>query len=136
MANALYDKGRQAFLDGSINWSAFTIKVALVKSSYTPNLATHQFYSDLTPASNVIGTDQTLASKTSTTGVADAADITFPAVTGGSTVTYLAIYYYTGTNSTSPLLALIDTATGLPLVTNGGDITVIWDNGSNRIFKL
>jgi hypothetical protein len=56
MANALYDKGRQAFLEGSIAYLTDTIKVALVTNGYTPNLSTHQFYSDLTPGSNVVGT--------------------------------------------------------------------------------
>jgi hypothetical protein len=54
VANALYDKGREAFLSGSINWSADTIKVALVDTgTYTVNLATHQFLSSL---SGVVGT--------------------------------------------------------------------------------
>ena len=30
----------------------------------------------------------------------------------------------------------IDTATGLPITPNGGDIIVTWDNGANKIFKL
>ena len=34
------------------------------------------------------------------------------------------------------LIAWIDTATGLPIVPNGGDIIVTWDNGNNKIFKL
>jgi hypothetical protein len=136
MANALYDKGRQAFLEGSIAYLTDTIKVALVTNGYTPNLSTHQFYSDLTPGSNVVGTPQTLGSKTSTNGVANAANVTYTAVTAGSTVTYLAIYKDTGSNSTSPLIALIDTATGLPVSTNGGDITVSWDTGANKILKL
>lgn len=136
MANALYDKGRQAFLEGSIAYLTDTIKVALVTSGYTPNLSTNQYYSDLTPGSNVVGTPQTLASKTSTAGVANAANVTFSSVSAGSTVTYLAIYKDTGTTTTSPLIALIDTATGLPVATNGGDITVTWDSGSNHIFKL
>jgi hypothetical protein len=46
------------------------------------------------------------------------------------------IYKDTGTAATSPLIAYIDTATGLPVTPNGGDITVTWDNGSNKIFKL
>ncbi len=136
MANALYDLGRQAFLEGSIAYLTDTIKVALVKNTYTPNTSTHQFYSDLTPASNVVGTSQTLASKTSTSGVANAANITFSSVTSGSTVSYLAIYKDTGVTTTSPLIALIDTATGLPVATNGGDITISWDTGANKIFKL
>jgi hypothetical protein len=136
MADALYDLGRQKFLEGSIAYLTDTIKVALVKSTYTPNLSTHQFYSDLTPGTNVIGTPQTLASKTSTNGVADAADVTFTAVSAGSTVSYVAIYKDTGTASTSPLIALIDTGVGLPVMTNGGDISVTWDNGSLKIFRL
>lgn len=132
--NALYTLGRQAFLDGDIDYSADTIKVALVNDSYTPNLATDQFYSTISSA--VVGTPQTLASKTSTGGVADAADVSFSSVTAGNTITYLAIYKDTGNPATSPLIALIDTATGLPFETNGGNANVTWDNGANKIFKL
>ena len=46
------------------------------------------------------------------------------------------IYKDTGDNATSPLIALIDSATGLPITPNGGDIIVVWDNGANKIFKL
>ena len=36
MSNTLYDLGRQAFLDGDIDWSADTIKAALVDTgTYT-----------------------------------------------------------------------------------------------------
>lgn len=133
MSNALYDRGRDAFLNGSINWGSDTIKVALVDTgTYTVNLSTHQFFSDL---SGVVGTPGSLASKTSSAGVADAADLTFSAVTGAS-VEALVIYKDTGTTTTSPLIAYIDSATGLPVTPNGGDISVTFDNGSNKIFKL
>ena len=33
----------------------------------------------------------------------------------------IVIYKDTGTEATSPLLAMIDTATGLPITPNGGD---------------
>jgi len=134
MANALYDSAREAFMTGAINMSANTIKAALVKSTYTPDLAAHNFYDDV--SAELIGTDQTLGSKTVTGGVFDAADVTFTAVTGGSTVNYVLIYKDTGTPSTSNLIALIDTGTGLPLATNGGDVVITWDNGANKIFKL
>jgi len=133
MANALYNKGRQAFLDGSISWSSDTIKLALVTSSYSPNLSTDQYYSTVSAA--VIGTPQTLSSKTSTDGVADAADVTFASVPTGA-VTYLVLYKDTGTASTSPLIACMDTETGLPFSTNGGSVTITWDSGSTKIFKL
>lgn len=135
MANALYDKGRQKFLEGAINWLTDTVKVLLVDTGlYTVNLATHEFLSDV-PAGARVGTAQTLASKTSTAGVADAADVTFNTVTGNS-VEALVIYKDTGVESTSPLIAYIDTATGLPITPNGGNINVVWDNGANKIFKL
>lgn len=134
MANALYDKGREAFLNGGINWGSDTIKAVLVDTgTYTVNLSTHQFYSDL---SGVVGTaSAAFSSKTTTAGVADAADITYTAVSGAS-VEAIVIYKDTGVTTTSPLIAYIDTATGLPVTPNGGDITVAWDNGANKIFKL
>ena len=43
MANALYDKGREAFLNGGINWLSDDIRVILTDASdYTVSLATHQ----------------------------------------------------------------------------------------------
>lgn len=125
MANALYDKGRDAFLNGGINFTADTIKIALVKSTYTPNLSTHQFYSDV--SAQVIGTPQTLSKGATSAGSANAsANSNFTAVASGSTVNYVLIYKDTGTAGTSPLIALIDTATNLPLATNNGDVSIQW----------
>jgi hypothetical protein len=138
MANALYDKGREKFLgpaSGQVNWINDNIKVVLVDSgAYTVNLATHEFLSDIAAGAR-IATSGNLASKTNTAGVADAADFTFTAVSGVQSE-YLVIYKDTGSAATSPLLAFIDTATNLPVTPNGGDITVQWDNGANKIFKL
>jgi len=133
LANALYDKGRQKFLEGGIAVLTDTIKVALATSSYTPNLSTDEFLSDL--GATTVGTAQTLGSKTSTAGVFDAADITYTALSG-SAVSYIVIYKDTGSSATSPLIALIDTATGMPFTPSGGNVSVVWDNGSNKIFKL
>jgi len=136
MANALYDLGRESFLKSEISWSADNIKVALVDSAvYTPNLSTDQFITDVTTGGAVIATSSNLASKTTASGVADAADITFSSVTGAISE-FLIIYQDTGTPSTSRLIAKIDTATGLPVTPNGGDVAVAWDSGTNKIFKL
>lgn len=135
MANALYDKGREKFLTGAINWSSDAIKAVLVDAAdYTVNLATHEFLSDI-PSGGRVATSANFGTKTTTAGVADAADITFTAVTGDPSEA-LVIYKDTGSAATSPLIAYIDNATGLPVTPNGGDITVTWDNGSNKIFKL
>lgn len=135
MANTLYNKGREGFLDGSIDWDTDDIRVILIDvADYTVDLATHDFLNDV-PGAARVAVSGSLASKTVTNGVADAADVTFTAVTGDQSEA-LVIYKHTGVDSTSRLIAYIDSATGLPVTPNGGDITVAWDNGSNKIFTL
>lgn len=135
MANALYDKGREGFLDGSIDWDTDSIKIVFVDAAdYTRDLAAHDFLDDVGAPSRV-ATSGNLASKTVTAGVADAADITVTAVTGDQ-FEYIIGYKDTGVAGTSRLIFCIDTATGLPLTPNGGDVTVQWDSGANKIFKL
>jgi hypothetical protein len=135
MASALYDNGRAGFLSGDIDWDANNIKAVLVDTgAYTVNLGSHQFLSDI-PSGARIATSGNLSGKTTTAGVADAADVTFTAVTGAS-VEAIVVYQDTGAAGTSRLIAYVDTATGLPLTPNGGDVTLAWDNGANKIFKL
>ena len=135
MANALFDKARQRFLEGQFNWNTDTIKAVLIDTgTYTVNLSAHEFLSDVGSGSR-IATSGAFTGKTTTGGAADANDITFTSVTGAS-IEAIVLYKDTGTDSTSPLIAFIDTATGLPITPNGGDIIVTWDNGANKIFKL
>lgn len=134
MASALYDKGREKFLTADIDWLVDTIKVTAVDGAdYVPNMATHEFISDV-PAGGRIST-ATLGGKTATGGVADASDTTLTSVSGDQ-FEYLILWKDTGTEGTSPLIALIDTATGLPYTPSGSDILIAWDNGGNKIFKL
>ena len=133
MANTLYDKGREKFATAQINWTSDTIRVALVDTGvYTLNASTHEFYSSV---SGVVAGPVTLSGCALVSGACDANDVTFSAVSGSSSEA-LIIYKDTGNAATSPLLVYIDTATGLPITPNGGDIVVTWDNGTNRIFKL
>lgn len=134
MANALYGKGKEKLLTAAVNFSSDTIKASLISSSYTANLSTDEFYTSVN--SYLLNTAQTLGSKTYALGVFDAADITFTAVTAGSTAKAVVIWKDTGSAATSPLLAYIDVITGFPLATNGGDITIVWDAGAYRIFSL
>lgn len=145
MANALYDKARESFLSQSpaLDYDTDTIKDHLVDAgNYTVNLSTHQYMNTNTLAAAAkVGSAATLASKTVAAGVADAADVTHSAVTGAS-VEAIVLWKDGGGGGTSasgttdPLICYIDTATGLPVTPNGGDITIQWDNGSNKIFKL
>lgn len=135
MANALYNKGREGFATGAVNWTSDDIRVILIDvQDYTVNLSTHDFLDDI-PSIARVAVSTALTGKTATDGICDAADVTFTSVTGDQSEA-LVIYKHTGVESTSRLIAYIDTATGLPVTPNGGNITVTWDNGTNKIFKL
>lgn len=134
MANALYAKGKEKILSAAVNFTADTIKVALVKNTYPQNLAADEFYTDI--SAYVVGTPQTLTAKTAAGGVFDAADAVFSAVAAGDTLEGVVIYKDTGVAGTSALLAYVGDITGFPLATNGGDITIAWSNGAYKIFSL
>ena len=134
MANALYGLGKQKLLSGAIDLTTATIKVRLVKNTYAQNLSTDEFISSVTKITGT--TDQTLTGKSVTLGVFDADDVTFTAVPAGETSEGVVIYKDTGVEGTSPVIAYIDTITGFPLATSGGNITVQFDNGAYRIFSL
>jgi hypothetical protein len=218
MANALFDPGREGFLLGEIDWDTAVIKAALVRGySYS---AAHKFVSDITTAGGtLVATSAALSSKTGTAGVADAADVTFTAVTAGAAITSIILFQASAVTggadvaaTAQRVIAFIDarfqvdiavTAAGaatsivpedlpadiasgavmslisgtgpatvttsapstagsrsisctalasgitagavyeytrsgslLPITPNGGDISVVFDNGANRIFKL
>lgn len=142
MANALFGPGREGFLAGEIDWDTAVIKVALVRG-YTFSAA-HKFVSDITTASGVLHvTSSALASKTVTDGVADAADVTYTAVTADAGNHSILIFQSSAVTggadvaaTAQRVIAWIDTGTNLPIVPNGGDVTIAWDSGANKIFKL
>ncbi|MFW9894102.1 MAG: hypothetical protein ACFFFO_18000 [Candidatus Thorarchaeota archaeon] len=135
MANALYDKGREGFLAGDIDWDGNNIKVLLSDDTdYVKNLSTDDYLDDIASAA-IEATSGNLTTKAVTAGVADADNVTWSSVSGDECEEVVG-YADTGASSTSRLIFNIDTATGLPVTPNGGDIQVTWDDGSNKIFKL
>jgi hypothetical protein len=131
----LYDKGRNRFLTGDLDWIDHTIRTQLLdQTDYTPNQSTHEFLSDV-PGGARVGTAVDLAGKSAVAGVADANDATWTLVTGDQ-AEYILLYRFVTADADSPLIALIDSATGLPVTPNGGDIVVRWSELSNKIFKL
>ncbi len=135
MANALFDSGREGFLAGDIDWDAHNIKLVLVDHGVdTPNVSTDNALDDIGAGAR-IATSANFGSKTTTAGVADAGNVTLSTVVGAQ-VESIVIYKDSGVESSSLLIAYIDTATGLPVTPNGGDIVVQWDDGANKIFKL
>jgi hypothetical protein len=139
VANAVYDKARNGFLRGDISWKngGDTFRAYLVDiqggAGYTVDLANDEFLDDI-PALALISF-VALAPADPVGGVADAADVTFLAVTGAVSEAIVIVKWVTNA-ADSPLVAYIDSATGLPVTPNSGDIQIAWDSGANKIFKL
>jgi hypothetical protein len=133
MANLVYNVLKTGLITGDINLASDTLKIALVTSTYTPNIDTHLYYSDLTNEV-AAGGGYTTGGKT-LTGVAvltdlpndrsalDADDITW--ATSTITARGAIIYKDTGTPSTSKLITYIDFTTDK--TSSGGDFTVAFD---------
>jgi hypothetical protein len=149
MANALYGLGLNKFARGDLKWLASggdTIRACFLKTTYTPSIDTHEFFSDI--STYVVGNagGATRADCPAITlsdpalGVCDGTDVTVTAVPSASgQLDYIAIFKDSGVDGTSPLIALYDTTTGspgLPITGNGGDIQISWDSGANKIFKI
>ncbi len=133
MASAMFDPGREGFLDGSIDWDTGDQRVMLVRSTYTFSAA-HKFVSDLGAVDN--GRSAALASKTVTNGVADAADTTLTA-TAAVACNAVVVFQHTGSDATARLIAYVDTATGLPFTPAASQVVnITFDSGANKIFKL
>lgn len=134
-----YDLGLDKVAGGSIAWTSDTIKVAATSSSYTPNQATHEFFSDITnelsTANGYTAGGATLSGKSVAAG-ASAAERALKASattwTPGSgqtlTIRYLIIYKSTGTSSTSPLLGYVDL--GADTSATNANWTATWDSTS------
>lgn len=142
MANALYPKWKTTIMKAEANSEldsaegATGVYAALYDvgagGAYS---AASQFYSDI--SAGVVGTPQEILTKTVGTvaeGVFDGDNVTFTAVTGASCEAVILYRKNAGANTTWPLIAYIDTATGLPVTPNSGDITITWN--ASGIFLL
>src|SRR6478609_11479228 len=140
MANALYDPGREGIADDTISLSVGVIKAYLIRltAGGTPVFtASQKFMTDLTATHTIASTSAALASKTFTNGIFDAADLApaFAAVTTNANNHVLVLAQASAVTggadvaaSAQRLIAWIDTGTNIPVVPNGGDVNVTWDN--------
>lgn len=140
VTGVVYNAAKKKLMEGTFNLTSDTIKVALVTSSYTPNIDTEDFFDDVS-SYEVSGTGYTaggptLANKSITVDTGndwatfDADDVALTNVTV-SNVRYLVIYKSTGTPSTSPLIAVIDLAANKSAA--GDTFTIQWSaNGILR----
>lgn len=137
MSNTIYPSARESYLTGGLDWGSDDMRVILLDSTYVYD-PTDDFLDDV-PGGARLATSGSLTGKTTTDGVADADDVTFPTVAAGDTVTSVIIYKHTGTESTSDLVLYMDeTAAGAAInrLTDGNDIVVRWSNSATKIFKL
>ena len=135
MATAIYDKGRENFCKGNIDWLNNNIKFLFADSAdYTVSLSTHDALDDIA-APGRVAISGNLSGKDTTNGVLDASDTTVTSVSGDQ-FEAIVIYKDSGTENTSYLVAYIDNYTGLPCTPNSGNITVAFPNDSNKIAKL
>jgi hypothetical protein len=139
MADAFYVEQRNGMLGqwthSFADLNTDTINVALRDEGTTAiDLVAHVDLADVSTAH--VGTAQTVGSPTVgvvAAGVFDHANVTWSAVTGAS-VESLDYYKDSGVAGTSPLICNIDSATGLPVTPNGGDIT--WTPSASGVFQI
>lgn len=128
MANAVYPAFKQALLDASSNTDLNDgdVRVILVDTADYTYSAAHDMLDDV-PSAARVAVSSALANTTVTNGLFDADDTSFSSVTGDVSEA-LIIYVHTGVESTSRLVAYLDTGvTGLPITPNGTSIPLTWN---------
>lgn len=152
MPNFVYNKAKESFLGGTntVDLLGASIGVALVSSGYTANSSSTAAVLNDVVASTSVGTVivktayLSTSDRSITNGVFDAADITVSSVPGTTPIDKIIIFQAATSNQTdtsvlqtaSRLIAYLDQAGGLPVTPGGANITVSWDNGDNKIFRL
>lgn len=133
MASVIYNAFKKFIMNGSVDLDTDTIKVALVTSSYTPDIDAHDYFNDVT--NEVTGTGYTaggatLANKavtqdnTNDKGVFDADDVAWTT----STITARGAVLYKsrgGASSADELICYIDF--GVDKVSTAGTFTIQWN---------
>ena len=114
--STLYLKGLEQALTGNIDCENDTIKLRYMSTSYTPDVTTENFWSDISASEASGAPTETLANVDVRIDTAnarvevDADDVSETGVT--TTTNKVVIYKDTGVDSTSPLIAAIDIAEG------------------------
>lgn len=142
MANALYDgfvngqmdTASQIDIHGNANIKATLVNVSGAGTLYTFSAA-HDFMTTTNVPSAARIATATLTGVTFASRAMDANDLVFTAVSGDS-VEAIIIWHDTTNPATSRMIAYIDTATGLAVTPNGGDITIQWAGSPNFIFRI
>ncbi len=130
MANNVYDRSTSKWPSGELDWLVDTFRIIFVDTGVYTFSTIHEFFSDLTGTKGESG-GTGRASGVEVTNkviVAGEARVTAPvvatAVAAGTALGGYVLYKDTGADATSPLLAIVETATGLPVTPTGDDIEI------------
>jgi hypothetical protein len=151
MANQLYNIARKKFALGDINWEDGGMMLCLIKQNgYTLDVAGHTNISDVPTSARDYGPGTAGARQylngaaipvgsvgyvVNDNGAMDAGDVTFDTIGASGDITKIvALVMYRASDGL--LIMYLDSATGLPIDPNGGDIICTWDNGDNKIARL
>ena len=145
-----YNTGKTIMLDPRFNWGTAmpeppfellldVVKVALMKTTYSINIDTDLDFGDIaaseivatnyTSRGNALGTKAVAVDNANDRGEFDAADTVFSSLGNGSNDTFDQIVILrendsTPTDASSPLVAHATVASTL---SNGGDVTLVWN---------
>ena len=138
MANAIYDKYKEALLkgDSDVALDDGNFKVVLLNTDNEAYQSTDQFYSDVSTLANTVTATATLANVSLTNGVLNCDDVDFGVVEDITQCEALLFYIDTGNTVTSRLVAYMDTnIDGLPITPDGtSNVEITWS--TSGIFKL
>lgn len=134
MSNKLYPQAKLKLTSGQIDLSSDTLKLALVKNTYSYSAA-HATLADL--GSHVLGSEALTGVALAVSGehvVLSADNVRFEGLEAGNTCRAVVLFKDTGTASTSPLIAIYDTGMGLPFVTSGSPQIIEW-SATDKVLK-
>jgi hypothetical protein len=142
MANAMFGPGLEGFATAEIDWDTAAIKVAMVRG-YTFSAA-HKFVSEVVAAGGTLhAISGALANKSFASGVLDADNLTFVTPAANASNHYLLLYQASAVTggadvatTAQRVIAWIDTAANLPIIPNGGNKDVNWDDSASKIIRL
>lgn len=137
MSNVFFKPALEEILRAGIDLEGGDIRAILIDASLYTVDETHEFLSSVAAGARV-GSAVALAGNSVTDGVFNCSSpVTFTAPPSGRQVDAWLIYDHAGgADAARRLIAYIDTGYNLPLQTNGNDVRIQIDSGTNKVFRL
>lgn len=135
MAGVVYPKALEAFGKAQIDLVNHEIRALLIDAQDYTYSSAHEFLSSVAGAARIADSGA-LGSKTVTNGIFDAADATFPTVTGDQSEAMIIVDWNGGADSARRLICYLDSVNyaNLPVTPNGSNIGVTFPSGG--IFQI